>query len=215
MFTGLVQTLGTVRSVGARGTGRELWIEAPFRDLAVGESIACDGVCLTVEKAGGGAFQVAAGEETLRRTTVQELSPGSRIHLERALLPLDRMGGHIVQGHVDGIAVVSQVARRSEFVELHVEVSQSMIQLFVEKGSVAIDGVSLTVNGLSAATFSVGIIPHTAAVTKLGTYAVGQRVNIEVDVIAKMVYRLVGPYLPPSEDRLLTALRSNGFMKEK
>lgn len=221
MFTGLVQALGTVRSVGARGTGRELWIEAPFTDLTLGESIACDGVCLTVERVRGGAFQMAAGEETLGRTTVSELSPGSRIHLERALLPTDRMGGHIVQGHVDGIGKIVRVEQRPEFIEIHVEVPQSMIQLFVEKGSVCVDGVSLTVNGLDGNTFSVGIIPHTAAVTKVATYVVNQRVNIEVDVLAKLVRRMLEPYVgahSPStaggDTHLLNVLRSNGFLKE-
>lgn len=221
MFTGLVQALGTVRAVGVRGTGRELWIEAPFTDLALGESVACDGVCLTVENVRGGAFQMAAGEETLRRTTIIELSPGSRIHLERALLPTDRMGGHIVQGHVDGIGKIVRIDKRAEFIEIHVEVPQSMIQLFVEKGSVCMDGVSLTVNSLAANTFSVGIIPHTAAVTKLATYAMNQRVNIEIDVLAKLVRRMVEPYLgsatssgASADTRLLNVLRSNGFLKE-
>jgi riboflavin synthase len=217
MFTGLVTALGTVRSVRPRGTGRELWIEAPYSDLSVGESVACDGICLTVEKAGLGAFQVAAGEETLRRTTVAELSPGSRIHLERALQLTDRLGGHIVQGHVDGIGTVVVVDRRPEFVEIKVEIPESLIQLFVEKGSVCIDGVSLTVNHVEASTFSVGIIPHTSAVTKLGQYAAGQRVNIETDVLAKMVQRMLLPYVGAGggpDDRLLSVLRSSGFLKE-
>ncbi|MBM4366142.1 MAG: riboflavin synthase [Deltaproteobacteria bacterium] len=191
MFTGLVQALGTVTRVGSRGTGKELLIASPLEGLEVGESIACDGVCLTVERAESGAFQVAAGEETLGRTTMSEVFPGSHVHLERALRPMDRLGGHIVQGHVDGVGVIIRHNSRPGFIEIEVEVDKSLMRFFVEKGSVCIDGVSLTINGLGPRSFLVGIIPHTAEVTKLGRYAPGQRVNIEVDVLAKHVDRLL------------------------
>lgn len=191
MFTGLVQALGTVTRVLPRGTGKELAISSPFEGLEVGESVACDGVCMTVERVESGAFQVAAGEETLGRTTMSEVFPGSHVHLERALRPMDRLGGHIVQGHVDGVGVVIRHNSRPGFIEIEVEVAESLMRFFVEKGSVCVDGVSLTINGLGPKSFVVGIIPHTIEVTKLGRYAPGQRVNIEVDVLAKHVDRLL------------------------
>ena len=195
MFTGLVQALGTLRSTAPHGTGKRFWIEAPFSDLSIGESVSCDGVCLTVEKTERGAFQVTAGEETLRRTTCDDFTPGIRIHLERALLPIDRLGGHFVTGHVDGIATLLRVDRRPGFVEIEVGAPASLLPMFVEKGSATVDGVSLTVNAVSDRGFSVGIIPHTAEFTKFGAAAVGQRVNLEVDVIARYVQRMLGPFL--------------------
>ncbi len=194
MFTGLVQALGTVRSVTPVGTGRSLWIECPYTDLKVGESVACDGVCLTVEcseadKGERGAFQVSAGEETLRRTKMADFAPGSRVHLERALLPTDRLGGHFVTGHVDGIGTLTRVDRREGFTEIEVEVPPSLIKFFVEKGSVTLDGVSLTVNAVGERSLIVGIIPHTDEVTKFGVVVVGDTVNVEIDVLARYVGR--------------------------
>jgi riboflavin synthase len=194
MFTGLVSAVGAVRAVSQRGTGRQLWIEANIGELQVGESIACDGVCLTVELQERGAFQVTAGEETLRRTTFSDIAPGSRVHLERALLPTDRLGGHLVTGHVDGIGRYRRVARREGFIEIEVECPTSLMRFLVEKGSVTLDGVSLTVNSVGADWFSVGIIPHTSEVTRIGQAAEGQRVNLEVDLIARYVARMVGPW---------------------
>ena len=191
MFTGIVSALGTVTRVAPRGTGIEMLVAAPFTDVVVGESIACDGVCLTVERWEDGAFQVAAGEEPLGRTTLSEVFPGIHVHLERAVRPMDRLGGHIVQGHVDGVGTVIRHNSRPSFVEIEIEATEALMRFFVEKGSVCVDGVSLTVNTVSPRSFLVGIIPHTAAVTKLGRYAVGQRVNLEVDVIAKHVDRLL------------------------
>ena len=216
MFTGLVQAQGTVRTVAPRGTGRVVWIESPLRELLLGESVACDGVCLTVEKEERGAFQVTAGEETLRRTTLSEIAPGKRVHLERALLPTDRLGGHLVTGHVDGIGALARVDRRPGFIEIEVGCPESLMPYVVEKGSVTIDGISLTVNTVTASSFCVGIIPHTADVTKLGAATVGQRVNLEVDLIARYVRRMLTPWLgAESADAALTrTLRANGFLKE-
>lgn len=217
MFTGLVQTLGTVRSVRAAGTGRTLWVEAELGELVLGESISHDGVCLTVEAVEHRAFQVTAGEETLKRTTLSEYAPGCRVHLERALLPTDRLGGHLVTGHVDGIAHVVRADRRTGFTEIEVEVPEPLAIFFVEKGSVTLDGVSLTVNRAEGSRLEVGIIPHTASFTKFGTVAVGQRMNVEVDLIARYVRQMLAPWLgsPEAADaRLRTVLQANGFLKE-
>ncbi len=215
MFTGLVQAVGTVRSVTSHGTGRRIWIDSPFSGLELGESIACDGVCLTVEAMERGAFQVTAGEETLRITTCFDLAPGIRVHLERALLPTDRLGGHLVTGHVDGIGRLVRVDKRPGFIEIEVEAPTTLHRFFVQKGSVTLDGISLTVNATTAAGFTVGIIPHTAAVTRLGQAQVGQRVNLEVDVIARYVQRMVAPWLGAHNDDALRALlAAQGFLKE-
>lgn len=207
MFTGLVQTTGTLRAVQPRGTGRVLRVEAELGELEIGESIACNGICLTVEEAGRGAFQVAAGEETLRRTTLRNWAPGLRIHLERALRAMDRLGGHIVQGHVDGIARVRAVDARPGFVRMDVQPPESLLRYLVEKGSVTLDGVSLTVNGVDGGTFHVGLVPHTLAVTRLGALCPGDELNIEVDVLARHVERLLAPSLADK-------LRAHGFVED-
>ena len=207
MFTGLVQALGRVKSVSPHGTGRRIVIAAAFDDLEIGESIACDGVCLTVEEKGSGTFQTTAGEETLRRTTMKDLAPGSGIHLERALRSMDRLGGHIVQGHVDGIARVRQIYAGPTFTRIVIDAPAPLLRYFVEKGSVCVNGVSLTVNDLDGSLFSVGIIPHTLQVTNLGTLRSGSAVNIEVDVLAKYVERLLAP-------NLAEKLRLHGFTSE-
>jgi riboflavin synthase len=203
MFTGLVQQIGVLRRTSPRGTGRELTVACAWTDLVVGESVACNGVCLTVERGGGGAFQVVAGEETLRRTTLTNWTPGCRIHLERALHPTDRLGGHIVQGHVDGIAVVRAVDRHDGWTKIAFSGSESILRYLVAKGSVCVDGVSLTVNELAEDAFAVGIVPHTLEVTALGGLRPGEAVNVEVDVLAKYVERLLAPTREQRLQRLL------------
>ncbi len=193
MFTGLVQAQGIVRSVSQAGTGCRLWIEAPFSSLCLGESVACDGVCLTVDDIDGVAFQVTAGEETLRLTTLSACSAGRQLNLERALLASDRIGGHFVSGHVDGIAVVKRLSRRLGFLEVEVEPPLSLMRYFVRKGSITLSGVSLTVNETGPATVVVGIIPHTAAVTGFRSIEVGDRMNVEVDVLARYVFQALSP----------------------
>lgn len=210
MFTGLVQDLGTIRSVHPRGTALVYRIESALSDFVVGESIACDGVCLTVEGSERGAFQVAAGEETIRMTTFGGRAPGNRVHLERALRLSDRLGGHIVQGHVDTIAKVSAVAPGAQFTRIDVQLPERFIRHVVAKGSICVDGVSLTVNGIDGDTFWVGIVPHTLQVTKMGTLRPGDPVNVEVDIVAKYVERLIGTADGPT----LESLRAAGFARE-
>lgn len=209
MFTGLVADLGTLTRVMAVGTGRTLWIESAFENLELGESIACDGVCLTVERWEGRQFVVTAGEETLRRTTWGDRQAGHRVHLERALRLSDRLGGHIVQGHVDGVGVVRRRIPHPGWLGIEVEAPVSLSRYLVGKGSVCMDGVSLTVNEVSGSIFSVGIIPHTQKVTRITALAPGERVNIEVDVLAKYVERLLGQ--APAGGLDLQKLRENGF----
>ena len=209
MFTGLVADLGTLRSARPCGTGRTLWIESTFSGLELGESIACDGVCLTVEAAEGARFQVTAGEETLRKTTWGERGVGHRVHLERALRVGDRLGGHIVQGHVDGVGVVRRLSPHAGWLGIGIEVPEGLSRYLVGSGRVCVDGLSLTVNEVQGHQFSVGIIPHTQQVTRIGALQPGDRVNVEVDVLAKYVERLLGR--GPEQGLDLQKLREYGF----
>ena len=195
MFTGLIQEVGRLRAIRSAGGGAHLQIEAPLIGpvAEIGESIAVNGTCLTVETSGAWGFTCHAGAETLQRTTVGGLSTGARLDLERALSAGDRLGGHFVQGHVD---CVGELVRRSDegsSVRFEFEIPQQYARYVVEKGSVAVDGISLTVASSTGSTFEVASIPHTLANTTLADAARGRRVNIEVDILAKYVERLVGP----------------------
>jgi riboflavin synthase len=193
MFTGLVQDVGTVERV-TPGPTTDVWIRTALgaADFALGESIAIDGACLTVVERAGDRFRVQAGPETLRRTTLGALEPGSRVHLERALRLSDRLGGHLVLGHVDGVAEVRSRRVDGGAVVLEIALPAELALFFIEKGSVTVDGVSLTVNTLGPDQFSVALIPETQARTTLGARAPGTRVNLEADVIGKYVARLHG-----------------------
>ena len=184
MFTGIVEELGRLRS---RAGGR-LVVEASLvlDDLKVGDSLAHNGVCLTVVDVGAGCFAIDAVEETFRRTNLGDLRPGDPVNLERPVRLSDRLGGHLVQGHVDGVGVV-----RSPAPSLEVGLPADLRRYVVEKGSITVDGCSLTVVKVLADSFTVAVIPHTTAVTTLGTRAPGDRVNLEVDVVAKYVERLL------------------------
>ena len=158
MFTGLVSECGVVERVD----GNHLHIAASFTDLELGESVACDGVCLTVDAL---PFRVTIGDETIARTTLGSVKAGDRIHLERALRLGDRLGGHWVQGHVDGVGTLTEIAPLAGSTRFHVDVPAELRRYFVEKGSVCLSGVSLTINGIDATGFDVGLIPHTLAVS--------------------------------------------------
>lgn len=192
MFTGLVQALGEIVAAAPRGGARELAVRGPWTDYEVGESIACDGVCLTVERAEGPVFRVALGEETLRRTTLGGRGAGHRLHLERALRAGDRLGGHLVSGHVDGVGTVVVSEGTPDFWRLGVSLPDGLERYVAEKGSIGVEGVSLTVNAVDGVRFEVGLVPHTLAVTRLGGLCVGDLVNVEVDVLARYVERLLG-----------------------
>lgn len=199
MFTGIVEEVGTVREVIPNATGAHLGIEARLilEDARIGDSIAVNGCCLTVVELGEGCFLVDAVEETLRRTCLGIVRSGDRVNLERAVRASDRLGGHIMQGHVDGIGTLVERTRQADGSELvRVAAAADVLRYVVYKGSIAVDGISLTVAGLERDSFSIAVIPHTQAVTTLGVREVGSQVNLEVDVIAKYVERL----LPVSSD---------------
>ena len=189
MFTGIVEGRGQVRSANGR-----LQVEAGAvaQDLAVGDSIAVNGVCLTVAERGetGLAFDLAA--ETLERTTLGGLATGDRVNLERPVTLLTRLGGHLVQGHVDGVGSVREIETMQGGTTMRISVPEALRPYLVEKGSIAVDGVSLTVAGLHEDSFTVALVPHTLDATTLGTVRVGDAVNLEVDVLAKYVESLLG-----------------------
>lgn len=160
-------------------------------EIAIGDSISICGCCLTVVEIGNETFDFEAGEETLSKTGVGDLIAGSRVNLERSLAVGARMGGHFVQGHVDGVATVDVIDRSGEWVDMWFRVPESMTELMVPKGSITVDGISLTLVNVEADRFSVALIPHTLEVTTLGQRTVGQNVNIELDILGKYVARLL------------------------
>jgi riboflavin synthase len=191
MFTGLVETLGTLKRQARDGAGgRHLTLAAPFAaDLTLGESVAINGACLTVIEQSPDTFLVQAGPETLRLTNLAALHDGDRVNLERSLRVGDRLGGHIVQGHVDGIATIAAREQQGEWETIWFTVPPELAAQMVSKGSVAVDGISLTLVDVLADRFSVALIPHTLTITTLGFKQVGAAVNIETDMFGKYVLK--------------------------
>lgn len=198
MFTGIVETVGRVSAIEPRGELTALEIEAPqiLAGVAVGDSVAVSGACLTVTAVGEGSLRFEAVKETLDRTSLGDLGLGSRVNLERALRADARLDGHIVQGHVDGTGTVRRLERRGEDVRLVVACGPEVSQYLVPKGSVAVDGVSLTVVDAEPDGFDVALIPHTLSATTLGERRAGDRVNLEADVLGKYVKRYLERVTP-------------------
>jgi riboflavin synthase len=196
MFTGIVQSIGEVRAITPRGGDVELLIGAPGLDLssvAIGDSISCSGCCLTVTRIEGDAFAADASTETLNVTTLGQWRTGGRLNLEKALCAGQPLGGHYVTGHVDGIATVIERVNDARSIRVQFEAPAPLARYIARKGSVCIDGVSLTVNDVDGPRFSVNLIPHTLEVTTLDDYRAGTRVNLEVDIIARYLERLNAP----------------------
>ena len=195
MFTGLIDDVGVVERVERREAGRELRILSRYAGLTPGESIAVNGACLTVREQGAGWFTVAAIVTTLERTTIAAWEPGRRVNLERALRLGDRLGGHMVQGHVDAVGVVDAVRRRDDALLVDVRLPEELEPLMVPHGSVAVDGVSLTVNALPApGILQLSLIEYTWTHATLGALRAGDGVHVEADMIGKYVRQLVAPY---------------------
>jgi riboflavin synthase len=196
MFTGLITAVGEVVAVSTTEAGRELVIAAPYEGLTLGESIACNGACLTVREFAPGRFTVAAVVTTLDRTTIGSWTVGTRLNLERAMAVGDRLGGHIVQGHVDGVGEVISTERRDDAWIIDLRVPDDVDELLVPRGSIAVDGVSLTVVELpSANVLRLSIIEHSLRHTTLGSLGPGSRVHLEADILAKHLKRLAAPLL--------------------
>jgi riboflavin synthase len=199
MFTGIVQEIGVIRRIESRGTAGESTdarIEVAFTSIArgrlnLGDSICVDGVCLTVAELGATSFHADVSGETLRVTTLGARRDGARVNLEPALRAGDSLGGHWVSGHVDGIAEVTGTFREARSLRVEFAVPAPLARYIARKGSVTLDGVSLTVNEVDGATFNVNLIPHTLDATTLGALAPGSRVNLEIDLLARYVERLL------------------------
>jgi riboflavin synthase len=199
VFTGLIDDVGTIDRVTDTTAGRELRVRCRYSDLDAGESIALNGACLTVREHGAGWFTVAAVSTTRERTTIGDWGEGTRVNLERAMRPGERLGGHIVQGHVDGVGTVASVQQDGDARLVSVAVPPTLGELMVPHGSIAVDGVSLTVNALPAPdVVELSLIEYTLRHTTLGQLAPGRRVHIEADVIGKYVQRLLAPYNSPA-----------------
>ena len=194
MFTGIVRELGTVEDVREQGDGVRLSVRAPAtaEDAAVGDSVSVNGVCLTAVGSADGSIDFDVVPETLRRSSLGRLEPGAAVNVEPALRAGEPLGGHLVQGHVDGVGKI----RRGDEEGLEIEAPPAVLRYCVEKGSVTVEGVSLTIARLGEDWLGVALVPHTRAVTTLGDVSPGDEVNIEVDVIAKHVERLLAGYDP-------------------
>ncbi|MGH7899627.1 MAG: riboflavin synthase [Candidatus Binatia bacterium] len=191
MFSGIVEAIGSIRSVSESGEGKRFAIAARFADLALGESVCVSGVCLTVVGNEPGSFDVEVSCETLRRSKLGRLGPGHQVNLERSIRLSDRLSGHLVFGHVDGVGKLLSLTPEGDSQLYRFEPTEAVARYLVEKGSVSVDGVSLTVFECSDRSFTVAVIPHTARVTTLGSLKPGDPVNLESDMIAKYVEKFV------------------------
>ncbi len=220
MFTGIIEGKGRLIAKRAAGQGLTFDLEAGFdlTDPSEGESIACSGVCLTAYNISGRRFSADVSPETLSRTRLGALSVGDAVNMERALRLSDRLGGHLVSGHVDCLATVAERKEIGDYTIFKFRLPESMERYVIEKGSITIDGISLTVNSCSPGFFEVSIIPHSLKVTTLGEIKAGDQVNIEVDVIGKYIEKLlqggVSPIAASSEKKNITTgfLAENGFL---
>ena len=194
MFTGIIETMGTIRSLQPKGGDVRLLIDThdwDLGDVALGDSIAVNGCCLTVVELPGKAFAADVSNESLSLTTLGNLKSGSRVNLEKALTPTTRLGGHLVSGHVDAVGEIVEQVAESRSVRFRIKAPDQLAKYIAHKGSITVDGISLTVNAVNGAVFDLNIIPHTQQLTTIGQWQPGYRVNLEVDVIARYLERLL------------------------
>lgn len=220
MFTGIIQSVGRVQAMTPRGGDMRLGIDVaglPMGDVAIGDSIATQGVCLTAVAFDKQSFQADVSNETLSRTTLGSLKLGSAVNLEKALTPSTPLGGHIVSGHVDGVGRVLSREDDGRSVRFGIEAPAELARYIAGKGSICVDGISLTVNAVDGAVFQLNIVPHTLKETTIGGYAVGTEVNLEVDIIARHLERLMlgeraaEPGAAVEGRVTMDLLRTNGF----
>ncbi|MCE5334834.1 MAG: riboflavin synthase [Desulfobacteraceae bacterium] len=219
MFTGLIEGTGTLLRTERVGLDAKMVIRAALKgEFVLGESIAVDGACLTVTAFGDGAFTADVSAETLSRTTLGRKTQGSRLNLERALRLGDRLGGHLVSGHIDGIGVLGSRHPEGRSIRLAFSAPPEILRYVIGKGSIAVNGISLTVNGVSGSGFDVNIVPHTASETTVEDLRIGEEVNIETDLIGKYVEKMMRPWVGTeekreAEDRIdVDFLKKHGFI---
>ena len=220
MFTGIIEAVGQIQSLQPRGGDVRLYVKTGKLDLAdvkLGDSIAVNGVCLTAVELPGDGFWADVSQETIRRTALSSLTSGSRVNLEKALTPSSRLGGHLVSGHVDGVGKVLSLHEDARSWHFRIEAPANLARYIAEKGSITVDGTSLTVNAVSGAVFDLNIVPHTMQETVMGQYQPGSAVNLEVDLIARYLERLLlgDKAAEPAADSALSMafLAENGYLK--
>lgn len=195
MFTGIIESVGEIRALTPRGGDLRVVVGSGKLDMAavtLGDSIAVNGVCLTVVAFDAHSFSADVSSETVACTTLAEFRPGSRVNLELAMLPTTRLGGHLVSGHVDGVGEIRRRWSDARSERFRIQAPAALAKYIATKGSICVDGISLTVNGVEGNEFELNIVPHTLAATTMGGYQAGQRVNLEVDIIARYLERLLG-----------------------
>jgi riboflavin synthase len=218
MFTGIIQSVGHVADMQARGGDMRLRIHTgklPLDDVSLGDSICTNGVCLTVIELPGDGYWADVSVESLNFTTLSELTTGSRVNLEKALTPSSRLGGHIVSGHVDGVGEVVSLHEDARSIRVVLRAPDSLAKYIAHKGSICVDGTSLTVNAVNGAEFDLNIIPQTISETVFAQYVPGSRVNLEVDVIARYLERLLqgdAAAKATAQGLSLDTLAENGFL---
>ncbi|MCP4672565.1 MAG: riboflavin synthase [Desulfobacula sp.] len=221
MFTGIIESFGSIKQIQSSGEGKILHIDCDLNlsDTKIGDSIAVNGACLTAVSIDNKGFKVDMAPETVERTTFKSLIKGARVNIERALKLSDRIDGHMVSGHIDGTGVISSIIKKSNAVIIKIDVSPELGADLIEKGSIAIDGISLTINRCSDTDFEVSIIPHTADITTIGAKKVGDKVNIETDMIGKYVKKILrgsvsrnDAQTDGSKDITMGLLAKNGFL---
>lgn len=220
MFTGIIESTGHVKAMQPVGGDIRLVIESndlDFSDVALGDSIASNGICLTVVEFGSNYYAVDVSRETIKHTALEDLKAGHVVNLEKAMLPTTRFGGHIVAGHVDGVGVVRKLEKDARSIYIEIEIPQQLAHYTATKGSITVDGISLTTNLVRDNIVCLNIIPHTAQVTNIAKHwLLGNKVNIEVDIVARYLERLLTKSAPaPSTQSTMTEafLADNGFMK--
>lgn len=217
MFTGIIEATGEITAIKRSGQDVQITIHSKsldFSDVKLGDSIASNGVCLTVTALGNGHFTADVSGETLSRTLFGHYQIGQRINLEKALLPTTRLGGHLVSGHVDGIATVSKIEKTGQSWQFYLQSPAALSRYIAEKGSVTIDGVSLTVNELTSDGFRLTIVPHTARETTISKLQAGSTVHLEVDLLARYLERLIQGQqgVAPTSNVTMTLLQQSGFL---
>jgi len=222
MFTGLIEAVCEVRSVRATGGAMRLSVDlgklAPASnkrgqadESKIGDSIAINGVCLTVAKLDGNLAEFDVSSETLKKSALGKLKPASQVNTELSMKATDRFGGHIVQGHIDGVATIKAIDRQGQFANIKFAADSELLGQMVVKGSVAVDGISLTIASMDENSFSAAIIPQTLEKTTLGTAKIGDAVNIEIDIIAKIIKKQLDKILPAKERLTVEKLKELGF----
>ncbi len=217
MFTGIIESVGTIRRIEEHGGDVRLHVatgKLDLNDVKLGDSIATNGVCLTAVELPGYGFVADVSRETIRRTALAQLAAGSPVNLEKAMLPVSRLGGHIVSGHVDGVGRIIEIKPSGRSTVYRVEAPAELSRYIAEKGSITVDGVSLTVNVVEGSVFHLNIVPHTAQETTIASYRTGSRVNLEVDIIARYLERLLTSTEAPSVETTSAGAMTEGFLAE-